>query len=108
MLSAAWKSGLPLLPAFLRAAGQHRKDAEERIAVARGTLAGDVITAARQEFRRCRPGQAGRVNVTEVAAGKGRNLTREEESAFWSWATVEVLRHTGIRIERGDAGTHSP
>jgi len=34
-----------------------------------------------------------------VATGRRRNLTHEDEAAFWSWATVEVLRATGIRIE---------
>jgi hypothetical protein len=100
------RTQLPLLPALLRAVGQQRKDAEERIAAARDTPAGDVFTAAGQEFWRRRPGQAGRVNVTEVAAGKRRNLTHEEEAAFWSWATVEVLRHTGIRIEEMLELTH--
>ena len=28
-----------------------------------------------------------------------RDLTREEDSAFWAWAAIEVLRHTGIRVE---------
>jgi integrase len=100
------RTQLPLLPALLRAVGQQRKDAEERITAARGTPAGDVFTTAGQEFRRHRPGQAGRVNVTEVATGKRRNLTHEEEAAFWSWATVEVLRHTGIRIEEMLELTH--
>jgi hypothetical protein len=90
------RTQLPLLPALLRAVGQQRKDAEERITAARVTASGDEFTAAGQEFQRRRPGQAGRVNVTEVATGKRRNLTHEEEAAFWSWATVEVLRHTGI------------
>ena len=100
------RAQLPLLPALLRAVGQQRKDAAERIATARDTPAEDVFTAAGQEFRRRRPGQAGRVNVTEVATGKRRNLTHEEEAAFWSWATVEVLRHTGIRIEEMLELTH--
>jgi hypothetical protein len=100
------RTQLPLLPALLRAVGQQRKDAEERISTARDTPAGDVFTAAGQEFRRRRPGQAGRVNVTEAATGKRRNLTHEEEAAFWSWATVEVLRHTGIRIEEMLELTH--
>ena len=100
------RTQLPLLPALLRAVGQQRKDAEERIAAARDTPAGDVFTAAGQEFQRRRPGQAGRVNVTEVATGKRRNLTHEEEAAFWSWAAVEVLRHTGIRIEEMLELTH--
>ena len=100
------RTQLPLLPALLRAVEQQRKDSEERISTARSTPAGVVFTAAGQEFQRCRPGQAGRVNVTEVAAGKRRNLTHEEEAAFWSWATVEILRHTGIRIEEMLELTH--
>ena len=27
------------------------------------------------------------------------NVTKLEEDAFWAWAIVETLRHTGIRIE---------
>ena len=34
-----------------------------------------------------------------TSTGKRRDLTFEEHRAFWTWATVEVLRHTGIRIE---------
>lgn len=100
------RTPLPLLPALLLAVGQQRADAEERITAARDTPAGDVFTTAGQQFRRHRPGQAGRVDVTEVATGKRRNLTHEEEAAFWSWATVEVLRHTGIRIEEMLELTH--
>jgi hypothetical protein len=103
------RTQLPLLPALLRAVGQQRKDAEERITAARGTPAGDVFTTAGQQFRRRRPGQAGRVNVTEAATGKRRNLTHEEEAAFWSWATVvspelaEVLTAIIFRVRAGKA-----
>lgn len=31
--------------------------------------------------------------------GQGKNLTDREDMAFWLWAAVEVLRHSGIRIE---------
>ena len=27
------------------------------------------------------------------------NLTLAEEAAFWTWACIETLRHTGLRIE---------
>ena len=30
---------------------------------------------------------------------KRRDATGEEDRAFWTWAAVETLRHTGIRIE---------
>ena len=93
------RAQLPLLPALLRAVGQQRKDAEERISAARDIQAGGVFSVAGQEFQRCRQGPSGRVYVTEAGTGKRRNLTHEAEAAFWSWATVEVLRATGIRIE---------
>jgi integrase len=32
-------------------------------------------------------------------SGKRHDLTLAEHRAFWTWATVEVLRHTGIRVE---------
>ncbi len=100
------RAQLPLLPALLRAVDQQRKDAEERISAARGTAAGGRFTVAGQEFQRCRQGPSGRVYVTELATGKRRNLTHEDEAAFWSWATVEILRATGIRIEEMLELTH--
>ena len=93
------RAQLPLLPALLRAVEQQRKDAEERISTARDTPARGVFTVAGQEFQRCRQGPSGRVYVIEAATGKRRNLTHEDEAAFWSWTTVEILRATGIRIE---------
>ncbi len=100
------RAQLPLLPMLLRAVEQQRSDAQARLDTARDTPAGARFTLAGQEFRRCRPGPSGRVYVTEVATGKRRNLTHEEEAAFWSWATVEVLRATGIRIEEMLELTH--
>ena len=100
------RAQLPLLPALLRAVGQQRKDAEERISTAGGAAAGVLFTAAGQEFRQGRQGPSGRVYVTEVPIGRRRNLTHEEEAAFWSWATVEILRATGIRIEEMLELTH--
>ncbi len=35
----------------------------------------------------------------DPATGSRRNLTREEDNAFWGWAAIEVLRHTGCRLE---------
>ena len=93
------RARLPLLPALLRAVAQQRTDARQRIVTASDAPAGGLFTIAGQEFQRCRQGPSGRVYVTELATGKRRNLTHEDEAAFWSWATVEVLRATGIRIE---------
>jgi hypothetical protein len=93
------RAQLPLLPTLLRAVARQRKDAEERINTARDTPTAGMFTACGQQFQRCRQGPSGRVYVTETASGRRRNLTHEDEAAFWSWATVEVLRATGVRIE---------
>lgn len=100
------RTQLPLLPVLLRAVEQQRKDAEERVNTAKETSAGGRFTVVGQEFQRCRVGQSGRVFATDLATGKRRDLTHEEQAAFWSWATVEVLRHTGIRIEEMLELTH--
>lgn len=100
------RAQLPLLPVLLRAVEQQRKDAEERINAAEETPVGGRFTLAGQQFQRCRVGQSGRVFATDLATGKRRDLTHEDEAAFWSWATVEVLRHSGIRIEEMLELTH--
>jgi hypothetical protein len=40
-----------------------------------------------------------RVWADEPGTGKRRDLTLEEHRGFWAWAAVEVLRHSGVRIE---------
>ena len=37
-----------------------------------------------------------RVWAEDPGTGKRRNLTLEDHQAFWAWATVEVLRMTGL------------
>jgi len=100
------RTQLPLLPVLLRAVEQHRADAAERVDIATASTAGNRFTAGGQELQRCRPGESGRVFAIDLATAKRRDLTHEESAAFWSWATVEVLRHTGIRIEEMLELTH--
>ena len=91
---------LPVLPALAAAADRARRDAAARLEAARGAEPGELFTAGGADAAP-RPGQ------TAIAAhwaedpqtGKRRDLTREEDNAFWAWAAVEVLRMTGIRIE---------
>ena len=40
-----------------------------------------------------------RIWAEGAGTGRRRNLTEEEEHAFWAWAVIELLRHSGIRIE---------
>ncbi|MFJ4280132.1 tyrosine-type recombinase/integrase [Streptomyces massasporeus] len=60
-----------------------------------------MFTAAGQQLVRAvvPHGTAGRVWAEDPDTGKRRDLGLEDERAFWTWAVVEVLRATGIRIE---------
>ena len=39
------------------------------------------------------------VRVEVVASGDRLDLTLLEDEAFWTWAIIETLRHTGVRVE---------
>ena len=56
--------------------------------------------ACGQELRRARTRDPGhRTWAEDPSTGSRRNLTREEDKAFWGWAAIEVPRHTGCRLE---------
>lgn len=46
------------------------------------------------------------IRVRDNLTGKKINVTASEDPAFWDWAMVEILRHTGIRIEELTELTH--
>jgi hypothetical protein len=59
-----------------------------------------VFTAGGQELRRARlHAPCPRTWGEDLGTGKRRDLNRKEGNAFWAWAAIEVLRHTGIRVE---------
>lgn len=89
---------LPILPALVRTAEQQRKATRARLDAALSAAPGQVFQAGGEKLRRW-GATAGRIYVTDLATGRRRDLTFEEERAFWGWATIEVLRATGIRIE---------
>ena len=92
---------IPVLPALLAKVDAGRQAAAERLAAAEATAPGQLFTAGGQTLRR--PARthasAGRTWAQDPGGGKHRDLTLEEHKAFWTWAAVQVLRHTGIRIE---------
>jgi Phage integrase family len=94
---------LPALPALTAAADAARKAAAGRLATARATPPGSKFAAGGQTLRRAvlskRTTNAAKIWAEDPATGKRRDLNLEEHRAFWAWAAVEVLRHTGIRIE---------
>ncbi len=95
---------IPVLPALITAVDQGRKDSAARLAAAAAAAPGDLFTAGGIILRKtaltsARGRANGRTWAEDPAAGARRDLTREEDTAFWTWAAVEVLRSTGIRIE---------
>jgi integrase len=91
---------LPVLPRLTRHVHTTRVDAAARLQAARGADPGAIFTTPGAELRRTLTGaDAAHTWAEPVSGGKRRDLTGEEDRAFWTWAAVETLRHTGIRIE---------
>ena len=99
-MDARTRERLPVLPVLARSAAGHR----DRTA---GTLQAALRSPARRHVHRRRarpsPGSAPRkAGIRTWAAdsdGSRHDLTWEEDHAFWTWAIIEVLRATGIRVE---------
>src|SRR6266487_659422 len=93
---------LPILDVLVATVEQARKVTAQRLELAQRTRAGELFTADGLILRRTVVGprtQAAKVWAEDPDTGKRYDLTLAEHRAFWTWATVEVLRHTGIRVE---------
>jgi hypothetical protein len=99
-MDARTRERLPVLPVLVRCAAQQHTDAAALLHAAHTASPGDILTAAGQTLARAATrGTSATVWAEDLATGKRRNLTVEEDRAFWAWAAIEVLRATGIRIE---------
>ena len=92
---------LPVLPVLTRTAAERKNATASRLRGALATPPGEIIGGTGGTLRRAvAPTANGRhVWAEDTAAGKRRNLSYEEEEAFWAFAVIEVLRLTGIRCE---------
>ena len=100
---------IPVLPALVAAVTDARRRATELLAVAQATVPGQEFTHDQAAWRRVELRTTSpRVWAIDSASGIRIDLTRAEEVAFWTWAAVEVLRHTGegCRIEELTELTH--
>lgn len=105
----------PVLPALVATAEARKKAAGALLESARCAEPGEDFETSEERLRRLAyktdpatggRGRPGVVYATGTDGGARRNLTLEEDNAFWSWAIVEVLRHTGVRIEEMLELTH--
>jgi integrase len=93
---------MPVLPVLISAAAAGRRDSSARLEAAIRTPPGETFTAGGQTLRRsvlATADRSARIWADDPATGRRRDLTLEEHRGFWSWASAEVLRHTGIRVE---------
>ena len=99
-MDARTRERLPVLPALVRSTARQHADAQERLRAARDARPGSAFTAAGTILARSiTASTAVSIWADDPAGGNRRNLTAEEDRAFWAWATVEILRATGIRAE---------
>lgn len=99
---------LPQLPVLVDTAQRYRSEQAALLKAATDTAAGQSFTHGGREYRRPLPGAsqdpsrlASRAPdlIEDLVAGAVVDIARSEHEAFWSWAIIEVLRHTGIRVE---------
>jgi hypothetical protein len=100
-MDARTRERLPVLPTLMRRVDEQRKAAAELLHSASRTAPGQTFTSSEGTLTRTviATPTAEKIWATDPATGKRRDLAGEEDLAFWTWATVEVLRATGIRIE---------
>jgi hypothetical protein len=92
---------LPVLPTLVAFVEAERRRAAELLVAAQAVEEGEIFSAGAETLRRpvMKTKTTGRVWAENPETSRRRDLTFEEHRAFWTWAMVEVLRHTGLRIE---------
>ncbi|WP_133163811.1 tyrosine-type recombinase/integrase [Cryobacterium zongtaii] len=97
----------PILPRLLEGTATELKSAQALLAAATAAAPGEEfehrgVTYLRHVLNRhsrsSLPGTV-RVWVSGGAFERRVDITRREESCFWSWATINTLNETGVRIE---------
>jgi len=99
---------LPHLQRLADSAAGHRTAMSRLLGAASGVQVGEELTHQGTSYRRTlhksylKDPSLPRLNyvvVENTATGELVNVTDKEDDAFWTWAVIETLRHTGVRIE---------
>ena len=100
---------LPMLPTLVAWVQDERARTAAMLQAASAVAPGAEFTAHGRTLRRSvltSSQTSGRVWAQPLDERTRVDLTLAEHRAFWTWAMVEVLRHTGIRIEELTELTH--
>ena len=104
------------LPALVEAAERHRGEQAALLAATNAAPVGVPFEHAGRQYRRIEwhgtrkggvyrhPKPANRIE--DLTTGEVIDIGRAEHEAFWSWAVIETLRHTGVRVEELLEMTH--
>ncbi len=99
-MDARTRERLPVLPVLVRAVDQWREDVKAMLSAARAVSPGEQFSALGETFVRVLRPHAAADNIWIAdPSGEQRLLNREEDRAFWAWASIGVLRLTGVRVE---------
>ncbi|MFD7276453.1 tyrosine-type recombinase/integrase [Streptomyces sp. NPDC059862] len=105
----------PLLPLLVRHVEDRYEHLADLLEAARPVPLGEPFehqgrrysrTDSREDRRRAKTLAKPFVRVIDHVTGEMVNVTMAEESAFWEWVAVEILRHSGIRVEELVELTH--
>ncbi|HEX9548117.1 MAG TPA: site-specific integrase, partial [Acidimicrobiales bacterium] len=105
----------PLLSTLVEHMENRYGHLRDLLAQVTGAASGEIVTVegrtyrhlwSRVDERRVRLGGPANVRALDLENGKYINVTHAEDAAFWEWAIVEVLRHSGVRIEEALELTH--
>ncbi|WP_328442771.1 tyrosine-type recombinase/integrase [Amycolatopsis sp. NBC_00438] len=107
---------LPHLPALIDTAERHKAAMTALHAAASAIRTGEMFVHGGRQYRRIVPKSytddtyyrdaAPPLLIEDTTTGEVVDLGQAEHDAFWAWAVVEVLRHTGVRIEEMLEITH--
>ncbi|MEV3947163.1 site-specific integrase [Streptomyces halstedii] len=100
---------MPVLPLLIRTAKQRAGEARARLEAVREAQAGGSFTVFGETFTKTTTSRRPDPNSSTIAydaTGRRRHLDSEENRAFWTWAAVEFLRHSGVRIEEMLESSH--
>jgi site-specific recombinase XerC len=97
----------PLLPALVEHVETHHQHLAELLTASAAHPNAQLAVGSRLYQRLFTPGDhrherlhgQANVRVRERSTGEVINVTLAEDTAFWAWAIVETLRHSGVRIE---------